>query len=185
MKRSGVLAFFLLVTCAAYEAHNVGAAITWNRDISRIFYQRCASCHHEGGSAFSMMQYREVQPRSSAIKESVLSRRMPPWGAVKGFGDFRNDQGLTQEELSLITGWIDSDTPKGSDPDALPKEPKFDKKEVPLTKPEDGIDVSGDVTISRAITLDGLLPENIPTGTSIKIVANNAEWEHRTSGMVL
>jgi hypothetical protein len=171
MKRFGLPAFFLLVTCAAYEAHNVGTAITWNRDISRIFYQRCASCHHEGGSAFSMMKYSEVRPRAIAIKESVLSRRMPPWGAVKGFGDFRNDEGLTQEELSLITAWIDSDTPQGSNPNALPIEPKFDKKDTPLTKPKNGIDISGDVTVSRAITLDGVLPENIPTGTSIKVVA--------------
>ena len=41
-------------------------------------------------------------------KEAVLARRMPPWGAVKGFGDFRNDQGLSQAELDLITDWVDS-----------------------------------------------------------------------------
>ena len=29
---------------------------------------------------------------------------MPPWGAVKGFGEFRNDQGLTAEQLELIGG---------------------------------------------------------------------------------
>ena len=48
------------------------------------------------------MRYQDVQPRAVDIKEAVLSRRMPPWGAVKGFGEFRNDQGLTQVELELI-----------------------------------------------------------------------------------
>ncbi len=37
------------------------------------------------------------------IKEAVLSRRMPPWGAVKGFGHFRNDQSLSQDQIELVT----------------------------------------------------------------------------------
>ena len=127
MNRAIQTALLVLSICAEAGAHNVGNAITWNREISRILYQRCASCHHEGGTAFSLMKYQEVQPRAVAIKEEVLSRRMPPWGAVKGFGDFRNDEGLSQAELELITDWFDSDTPKGNNPNALPKEPKFDK----------------------------------------------------------
>src|SRR5262249_22722370 len=92
-----LLIFVMLVAlCGESSAHNVGNAITWNREISRVIYQRCASCHHEGGTAFSLMKYQEVQPRAAEIKQSVLSRQMPPWGAIKGFGDFRNDEGLTQ-----------------------------------------------------------------------------------------
>jgi hypothetical protein len=171
MKRFLLPVVLLLVTCVAYEAHNVGTAITWNRDISRIFYDRCASCHHEGGSSFSLMHYPDVQPRAVAIKEAVLSRRMPPWGAVKGFGDFRNDQGLSQEQLGLITDWIDSDTPKGSNPNVLPKEPKFDKASSKIKPPKNGIPVTGELTLNRAVTIDGLLPEKIPSRSSIKIFA--------------
>src|SRR6266571_7853797 len=127
MKLQACLVLVLLGICLRSEAHNVGNAITWNREISRIIYQRCASCHHEGGTAFSLMKYQDVQPRAVAIKEAMLSRRMPPWGAVKGFGDFRNDQGLSQAELELITDWVDSDTPKGNNPNVLPKKPKLDK----------------------------------------------------------
>src|SRR3954463_12596141 len=93
-----ILNLVFLSLCAQATAHNVGNAITWNREISRIIYQRCASCHREGGASFSLMKYQEVQPRAVAIKEAVLSRQMPPWGAVKGFGDFRDDQGLSQAE---------------------------------------------------------------------------------------
>ena len=81
--------------------------ITFNREISRIFYERCVSCHRDGGSAFSLMTYPEVRPWAVAIKEEVLSRRMPPWGAIKGFGEFRNDQALTPEQLELITQWVE------------------------------------------------------------------------------
>src|SRR4051812_12112021 len=116
-----VLAAFVLFVglCVEASAHNVGDAITWNREISRVIYQRCASCHREGGTSFSLMKYQDVQPRAVEIKQAVLSRRMPPWGAVKGFGNFRDDQGLSQADLELITDWVDSDTPKGNNPNAL------------------------------------------------------------------
>ena len=117
------------------------------------------------------MKYQEVQPRAAAIKQGVLSRRMPPWGAVKGFGDFRNDQGLSQAELELITDWVDSDTPKGNNPNVLPKEPKLNKPS-PSKIPKNGIAVSGDLTLTRELTLDGLFPEKVPVGGSIKVVAS-------------
>ena len=126
-------------------------------------------CHHQGGAAFSLMTYREVQPRAVAIKEAVLSRRMPPWGAVKGFGDFRNDQGLTQEELEVITEWIESDAPRGNNPGVLPKEPKFETS--PFKRPKDSFVVIGETTFVRPLVLDGILPEQIPEGASPQIVA--------------
>lgn len=68
-------------------AHDpITTQITWNRDISRIIYNRCASCHHDGGEAFSLMSYQVARPWAKAIKEEVLERRMPPFAAVKGFG---------------------------------------------------------------------------------------------------
>jgi len=163
------LAAILLGFWVEAEAHDRANAITWNREISRIFYARCASCHHQGGAAFSLMTYREVQPRAVAIKEEVLSRRMPPWGAVKGFGDFRNDQGLTQEELELITEWIESDAPRGNNPRVLPKEPKFETSR--FKPPKDGIVVMGEMTLVRPVVLDGILPEQVPEGASPQIVA--------------
>jgi hypothetical protein len=176
VNRSILLALCFLVISVESGAHNVGNAITWNREISRIIYQRCASCHNEGGNAFSLMKYQEVQPRAVAIKEAVLSRRMPPWGAVKGFGDFRNDQGLSQAELELITDWVDSDTPKGNNPNALPKEPKFERPSA-VKIPKNAIPVSGDLTLTRTLTLDGLLPQKVPAGTSMRIIASMPSGE--------
>ena len=96
--------------------------------ISRIVYERCASCHREGGTSFSLMTYQDAQPHASAIKDAVLSRRMPPWGAVKGFGNFRNDQGLTQEQIALVTDWVEGGITRGNNPNALPPVPKFDSR---------------------------------------------------------
>ena len=109
------------------SAHDIiTTPITWDREISRIVYERCASCHHEGGRAFSLMTYAAARPWAVAIKEEVLERRMPPWGAVKGFGDFRNDQGLTPEQLELIISWVGGGVPEGEAKDLAP-DPKFDQ----------------------------------------------------------
>src|SRR5580765_6541334 len=116
----------VVLACSSQAlAHDPNATITWNREISRIVFERCASCHRDGGTSFSLMTYQDAQPRLSAIKDAVLSRRMPPWGAVKGFGSFRNDQGLMQEQIEVITDWVQSDAPKGNNPNTLPKVPKF------------------------------------------------------------
>ncbi len=67
----------------------------------------------------SLATYVEARPWAKAIKEEVLERRMPPWGAVKGFGAFKHDQALTQEEVSLISDWVEGGAPEG-DPKYLP-----------------------------------------------------------------
>ena len=123
-----------------------------------------------GRDGVSLMKYTDVQPRAVAIRQAVLSRTMPPWGAVKGFGDFRNDGGLSQAELELITDWVDSDTPKGNNPNVLPKEPKA-QKVAAFKIPTNAIRVSGEFMLSQGLTLDGLIPESASGASSMKIVA--------------
>jgi hypothetical protein len=165
-----VAAVLLAGLSTQLRGHNPGANITWNREVSRIVYERCASCHRPGGTAFSLMTYQDARPHAAAIKEAVLTRRMPPWGAVKGFGDFRDDQGLTQEQIELITDWVEGSTPRGNNPNMLPAPPKFDTS-PPRTRPAKGVLVSGDVTIDRPIRVAGLLPERVLDGASMQIVA--------------
>src|SRR4030081_3786137 len=109
-----------IVWAALTTAHDViTTPITFSREISRLVYNRCASCHHDGGSAFSLTTYAEARPWAKAIKEEVLERRMPPWGAIKGFGEFKNDASLSQEEITLIAEWVEGGAPEG-DPSFLP-----------------------------------------------------------------
>ena len=61
----------------------------------------------------SLASFDDARPWAKAIKEEVLNRRMPPWGAVKGFGEFKNDPSLTQEEISLISDWVEGGSPEG------------------------------------------------------------------------
>ena len=120
-------------------AHGIGSTPTWNREISRLVYDHCASCHRPGGTAFSLMTYADAQPRGNEIKDAVLSRRMPPWGAVKGFGNFRNDQSLMQEQIELVTRWVDGGIRRGNNPRLLPKAPTFTSS-APAPAAQHGID---------------------------------------------
>jgi len=160
----------LLVVARWLPAHDIiTTPITFDREIARILYSRCASCHHDGGSAFSLMTYAQARPWAVAIKEEVLSRRMPPWGAVKGFGDFRDEQALTPEQLELITSWVEGGVPEGVEKD-LPPVPKWSHSRASQL-PQLGV-VSGPYTLKHDVKVGGFLPVSIPAKTSLRITAS-------------
>ena len=163
---TAVACTFLLLRVV--ETHGTGA-VTWNREISRVVFDKCGSCHRPDGTAFSLMTYADAQPRANEIKEAVLARRMPPWGGVKGFGQFRNDSSLSQEQVELITKWVDGGIRRGNNPDMLPKAPEF--QPAAAAAPEIAVRVSGRWVVDRPFTLDGLIPEKLASGQSFQIVA--------------
>jgi len=104
---------------------------------------------------------------------------MPPWGAVKGFGDFRNDQALTPEQLELVTSWSQGGSPEGEAKDLATKD-KYDemmKESVwyggpaqPEHRPGE-IVAKGDFKLTKRFELDGLFPRNVPENSSFQIIA--------------
>jgi hypothetical protein len=160
----------LLAASLAAQGHDIiTTAITFDRDVSRIFATHCAACHHPDGTAFSLMTYAEARPWAVAIKEEILRRRMPPWGAIKGFGDFRNDNALTPEEIERIVSWTDGGVPEGDAKD-LPAPPKSYDTALPK-HPRGELLASGDLSLTKAFTLDGLWPKTVPDSASIQITA--------------
>ena len=67
----------------------------------------------------SLMKYDEARPWAVAIREEVLNRRMPPWPAVKGYGDFKGDLSLSAQEISILANWVEGGAPEG-EPEYLP-----------------------------------------------------------------
>jgi hypothetical protein len=138
-----LLALCLLAPTSASNAkNNAKIGVTFAKDVAPIFFQKCAECHRAGEMApFSVLSYKEARPWSRSIKEKVLSRQMPPWGADPHFGKFENDHSLTQAEIDTITAWVDGGAPEGNSKD-LPPLPKFSgewkigKPDVILTMPE-------------------------------------------------
>jgi hypothetical protein len=87
--------------------------IVFNREIAQIFQKKCFQCHTDGNVSVPLTTYKEARPWAVAIKEEILEKRMPPWGAASGYGHFANDMSLTGREISLILSWADGGAPSG------------------------------------------------------------------------
>jgi hypothetical protein len=137
-------------------AHDVITTnLTFTQEISRILNKHCVSCHREGGTAMSLNTYEEARPWAKAIRDEVLERRMPPWDAVKGVGDFRDDQSLSQPEIDMLVGWVEGGAPEG-DPIYLPPPPHIDPPDAPL--PGNETELSQSIALSKPMTLTGIRP---------------------------
>jgi hypothetical protein len=167
--RSKLFAVALAISGAAQGHDVISTKITWSREVSRIVYSRCASCHHEGGAAFSLMTYQDARPWAKAIKEEVLARRMPPWNAVKGFGEFRDDQGLTQEQIEVIADWVEGGAPEG-DPAWLPPVPDLTPPKT-LRPQAPALVVKGSLTLKSASELIAIEPGPLAPGASLQVIA--------------
>jgi hypothetical protein len=90
----------------------VTTTVTYDREIVRIVHNKCIACHSERNLGMPMTTYEETRPWARAIQEEILSRHMPPWRAVPGYGHFANDVSLTNRERILFIAWIEGSGPK-------------------------------------------------------------------------
>lgn len=165
----------VVLSCPATDAHEViTTKITWGRETSRVFNRRCLGCHHDGGPAFDLSSYEQVRPWAEAIKQEVLERRMPPWGAVKGFGDFRDEGGLTEMEIAVISSWVEGGAPRG-DLNLLPKDLKAKKERSLPPRTGETLRASGTLTLGRAVKIVALRPEVVPEGASLRLIAERPD----------
>src|SRR5947207_1950992 len=146
-----------LLFAGSLAAHDpITTKLTWSKEISRFVQQHCASCHRPGGRAMSLLTYEEARPWAKAIRDEVLNRRMPPWDAVKGVGDFRGDRSLSQAELDLVVNWVEGGAPEG-DPAYLPAKRSFE--EDPPAEPRGrGIPLRQSTTLEIPLLVTSILP---------------------------
>jgi hypothetical protein len=157
----------LPVLCSAHEP--ITTKLTWTQEISRIVYKHCVSCHRDGGAApMALIAYDESRPWAKAIRDEVVERRMPPWGAVKGFGDFRNDASLSGPEIEMLVLWVEGGAPKGDDI-YLPPVPAPEIRRP--VRAASGIAIRGDTTLTRGITATGIAPREMQPNATLQIMA--------------
>src|SRR5689334_14852790 len=90
-------------------AHPGVAGVTWTGTVARTVDRHCVSCHRSGGGVLPPLDdYEPARAAAQAIKQVVITRHMPRWQAVTGFGEFANDPTLTQVEIDQIADWADS-----------------------------------------------------------------------------
>lgn len=162
----------LLAVIGARAHEPITTKLTWTQEISRIFYKRCAGCHHDGGAAMPLVTYDEARPWAKAIREEVLERRMPPWGAVKGVGEFRDDPSLSRVEIDMIVNWVEGGAPKGKDM-YLPAAPAFRGAVKAASRELPGIEVASaaPVTLKAAAAAVAVAPRDLAGGASMEVIA--------------
>jgi mono/diheme cytochrome c family protein len=121
----GVIAAAFWVVPNAAQAAGPDTSVTFTKDVAPIFYKSCAECHRPTMFApMSLLTYEAARPYARSIKQKVVARQMPPWGADPAHGTFKNDPRLTEQEIDTISAWVDAGAPRGDDKD-LPPMPSF------------------------------------------------------------
>jgi hypothetical protein len=123
---------------------------TFSKDVAPILYKNCVECHRPTAMApMSLLTYEDARPWARAIKQKVVARQMPPWGADPAIGKFSNDVSLKQADIETIVAWVDGGAAEGNRAE-LPKPPQFAegwsigqpdyvfKMQKPFTVPADG-----------------------------------------------
>jgi hypothetical protein len=166
------LAILVALLASAAPAHDViTTKITFSKEIVRLLDKRCITCHREGGTAFSLATYEAARPWAKAIKEEVASRRMPPWQAVKGFAEFKDDRGLSQEEIELINDWVEGGAPEG-EPKFLPPASKPSAWKDPLSPlGSSEVVIASQAKLEAAAHVLAIRAKNLKKGASVQVIA--------------
>jgi hypothetical protein len=143
---SGLLAF----SCGIILARSSpAAAVTFSHDVAPILYAHCVSCHHPGDIApMPLLTYQQARPWAAAMKEAVVTRKMPPWKADPNYGKWSNDPSLSAAEIATIRAWVENGTPEGN-PKEMPTPPTFSngwkigKPDAVIAIPEHTVAASG------------------------------------------
>lgn len=152
------------------------ANISYSREVAPILQEKCVSCHVSGGiGPFAMNSYDIVRGFAPMIRETVRTRRMPPYFADPHIGAFKNDQGLTSDQTKTLVHWIEAGAPRGNGPDPLLANASKTAPEWPpeLGKPDVVVDLPAfKVPASGLVEYQNQLVENpFKENTWLKAIA--------------
>lgn len=107
----------------SFPAKQMHASVTpdYVKDVAPILVENCVDCHRAGGIApFAMDSHQMVLGWSSMIRETLMTKRMPPAQVDPDIKHFSNARYFSDENLQTLVHWIDAGAPRG------------DSKEEPL-----------------------------------------------------
>ena len=143
--RGGMVASLVFAATAVAASVAVGqtstaeSGVTFTKDIMPIFQRSCLVCHRVGEMApMSLVTYEEVRPWARAIKSRVEAREMPPWHIDKTIGiqKFKDDPSLSDEEIAIVSAWVDRGAPRGAAADTPPPVDFPDASEWQIGEPD-------------------------------------------------
>jgi hypothetical protein len=165
------------------------ASVTFNKDVLPVLQKSCQGCHRPGQiGPMPFLSYQDARPWAKAIKEAVLTKKMPPWFADPHYGRFSNERKLSQGEIDTIARWADAGAPEGDAKD----------RPAPLTFPADGWNIHPDLVLSMPqpydVAADGvveytyfLIPGNFKEDTWVaeaEVLPGNRKVVHHVIAFV-
>jgi len=104
-------------------APGVQPSVTYSKQVAPLIADRCAMCHHPGGSApFSLLTYPEVKRHATQIAAVTRTRFMPPWKADPSDGPFVGQHPLSDAEIRLFQQWADEGAIEGESNSPAPRQ---------------------------------------------------------------
>jgi hypothetical protein len=108
------LCLLLLLMGSAVKAFGATGPVTFHRDVEPLLQAHCQTCHRPGEiGPMTLLTYQDTRPWAKAIKQAVLTRKMPPWFADSSVQHYGNDASLSAAEIDTVTSWVDSGAPEG------------------------------------------------------------------------
>lgn len=154
---------FLFLCALSLSAFAAPKNVTFHKDVLPVLQAKCQGCHRPGEAApMALLSYKEAKPWARAMREAVLSKRMPPWFADPHVGKWTNDWSLSQAEIDTLVAWADSGAKEGNPKDAKPN-PEFvqgwriGKPDMVIEMPETwNVPASGTIDYTYFIVPTGL-----------------------------
>ncbi len=103
------------------DGNSAYSNVSYADQVVPVLERRCVSCHRDGGIApWSMDSHKMVQGWAPMIRETLLTRRMPP-GQIDDYflPHFEDVHFITDDEKSILVSWIDQGAVFDGDTDPL------------------------------------------------------------------
>lgn len=96
------------------------AHVNFHKDVEPLLQKHCQQCHRSGEiGPMPLMTYEQARPWAKAMKQSVVTAKMPPWHAAPDTPHkFAGDRRLTPREVEVFKEWADTGAAKGEPSDA-------------------------------------------------------------------
>ncbi len=148
------------------------AKVNYADHVGKILNDHCVECHRPGEVApFSLMGYENAKKWAPMIANVTKNRKMPPWKAVHGFGEFEDENRLSEAEVETLQRWNEAGGTSG-DLKTAPKSPQF-SGEWALGEPDL-------VLMSKEFTLD---PEGADEYRNFVVYTNEGKDPMWVTGM--
>jgi hypothetical protein len=175
MKRIAVCLFVAAAAAAVAQP-------TYTGEVAPIIQEKCQRCHRPGDIApFAMTNYEDTSIWAEDIARVVKDKIMPPWKPVPGYGEFRDNFGLTDEQRQTLLDWAEAGAPQGDA--SAPAPPTPPTSEWELGEPDKVIEMAApfEVTRGRDIYRCFVLPTGLDDNNwldAVQVVPGNRNVVH-------